>query len=45
VDSKRELEKEDHFDGSKEKYSKFSKLMGKAFKTFRMMVIFRVLTA
>ena len=44
ADAKRGLEKEDRFDGSKEKYSKFSKLMGKVFKTYRMMEIYRIPT-
>ena len=38
------LEKEYRFDGSKQKYSKFVKLMGKAFKTYRMMEILQVPT-
>ena len=41
VDANKGLDKEDRLDGSKEKYSKCSKLMGKAFRTFRMMQIFR----
>ena len=44
ADAKHGLDKEDHVDGSKEKYSKFSKLMGKTFKTFWMMEIFKVPT-
>ena len=32
--TKKGLEKEERYTGSKEKHSKFVKLMGKAFKTF-----------
>ena len=42
--SKNGLEKEDMFDGSTSKYSKFVKLMGKAFKTYQMMEMLKVLT-
>ena len=44
ADTKHGLDKEDRFDGSKEKYLKFSKLMDKTFKTFQMMEIFKVPT-
>ena len=43
--AKKGLEKEDRFDGTKEKYSKFVKLMGKAFKTYRMKNILKVPTS
>lgn len=42
--TKKGLEKEERYTGSKEKHSKFVKLMGKAFKTFWMMDILKVHT-
>ena len=42
--TKKGLEKEVRYDGTKEKYSVFMKLMGKAFKTFRLMDILKVQT-
>ena len=42
--AKKVLEKEVRYDGTKEKYSVFMKLMGKAFKTFRLMDIIKVPT-
>jgi len=42
--AKKGLEKEVRYDGTKEKYSVFMKLMGKAFKTFRLMDILKVPT-
>jgi len=44
ADAKKGLDKEDRFDGSKEKFPKFAKLMGKVFKTYRFMEIFKVPT-
>ena len=41
---KKGLEKEVRYDGTKEKYSYFTKLMGKAFKTFRLTDILKVPT-
>ena len=38
------MDKEDRFDGSKEKFPKFAKLMRKVFKTYRTMEIFKVPT-
>ena len=43
-EARKGLEKEDRFDGTKEKYSKFVKLMSKAFKTYRIMEILKVPT-
>ena len=43
--AKKGLEKEDRFDGTKEKYSKFVKLMDKAYKTYRMKNILKVPTS
>ena len=40
--AKKGLGKEVRYDGTKEKYSVFMKLMGKAFKTFRLMDILKV---
>ena len=44
-EAKKGLDKEDRYDGSKEKFSKFAKLMGKIFKTYRTMEIYKVPTA
>ena len=44
INAKKGIEKEDRFDGTKDKYSKFVKLMGKAFKTYQMMGIFKLPT-
>ena len=44
ITAKKELEKEDRYDGMKGKYSKFTKLMGEAFKNYRLMEILKVPT-